>query len=303
MMNSFDLESAAFADNPYNNALRQAELWEEAKPEAAQLLKKIGSVPTAYWLTGHTDDVRTAVASYAEAASQQDKLPVTALYNIPERDKGEHSAGGVDGAVAYDAWIGSVAEGLGDRPALVILEPDSLAQADRFTPEEQAGRYQMLARAVTVLATQTQARVYLDAGHPGWHPAPVMAGRLERAGIERASGFSLNVSNFQTTADNVRYGHELSSLLGGKHFTIDTSRNGNGPSPDSAWCNPSGRALGELPALNPAPGEPLLDAYLWVKIPGESDGAEGQPIDGTLPPAAGSWWPEYALQLAKNAGW
>jgi endoglucanase len=40
-----------------------------------------------------------------------------------------------------------------------------------------------------------------------------------------------------------------------------------------------------------------LDALLWVKLPGESDGA----CNGG--PAAGQWWQEIALELAANADW
>jgi len=35
------------------------------------------------------------------------------------------------------------------------------------------------------------------------------------------------------------------------------------------WCNQVGAGIGERPVANPAPG---LDAYVWVKPPGESDG-------------------------------
>jgi len=61
------------------------------------------------------------------------------------------------------------------------------------------------------------------------------------------------------------------------HFVIDTSRNGLGPwTPDAAypdpqdWCNPPDRGLGLRPTTDT--GDPLIDAYLWVKVPGESDG-------------------------------
>ena len=36
------------------------------------------------------------------------------------------------------------------------------------------------------------------------------------------------------------------------------------------WCNPHGRALGIPPTCNT--GVEQCDAFLWVKIPGESDG-------------------------------
>ena len=63
------------------------------------------------------------------------------------------------------------------------------------------------------------------------------------------------------------------------HAVIDTSRNGQGPwtappgSPagdPQVWCNPPDRGLGLRPTLST--GDPYVDAYLWVKIPGESDG-------------------------------
>jgi endoglucanase len=121
-----------------------------------------------------------------------------------------------------------------------------------------------------------------------------MAEALRRSGIDRAHGFALNVANFETTTANITYGTALSGLLGGAHFVIDTSRNGNGPADlgtgDRHWCNPPGRALGEAPTTDT--GQPLVDAYLWVKRPGESDGActEGAP-------PAGQWYPAYALSL------
>ncbi len=99
------------------------------------------------------------------------------------------------------------------------------------------------------------------------------------------------------------------------HFVIDSSRNGQGPwvvpagtYPDAQdWCNPPDRGLGARPTLTT--GTPLLDAYLWVKVPGESDGSctrgtagPGDPVYGnTVDPAAGAWWPDQAHTLARLA--
>ncbi|MYV59291.1 endoglucanase, partial [Streptomyces sp. SID4931] len=47
---------------------------------------------------------------------------------------------------------------------------------------------------------------------------------------------------------------------------------------------------GEAPTTQT--GDELVDAYLWIKRPGESDG------DCKGGPKAGDWWPEYALGLA-----
>jgi endoglucanase len=129
-------------------------------------------------------------------------------------------------------------------------------------------------------------------------------------------------------------------------FVIDTSRNGRGPmnageygvgsqynQPDSVisalnsgnWCNPPGAGLGLRPTTRT--GVSLLDAYVWIKTPGESDGScdiaggarawdysvynpwalsgdaatHFDPLWGMVDPAAGTWFPEQALQLTQLA--
>ncbi|KAF4411030.1 cellobiohydrolase [Streptomyces sp. Ru87] len=88
------------------------------------------------------------------------------------------------------------------------------------------------------------------------------------------------------------------------------------------WCNQENSGLGERPAAAPEPG---IDAYVWVKPPGESDGASGSnggweydrmcdPLynghpgsghrpTGALPdaPAYQEWFPEHFRQLLANA--
>src|SRR5215211_3205292 len=80
------------------------------------------------------------------------------------------------------------------------------------------------------------------ARHSRWQSATEMANRLKSAGVDRARGFSLNLSNTFPTAEQRTYGDSISALTGGKRFVIDTSR--NGLSSNGEWCNPSGRALG-----------------------------------------------------------
>ncbi|WP_091665322.1 glycoside hydrolase family 6 protein [Micromonospora auratinigra] len=91
------------------------------------------------------------------------------------------------------------------------------------------------------------------------------------------------------------------------------------------WCNQSGAGLGERPKANPEPG---IDAYVWVKPPGESDGSStaipndegkgfdrmcdptytgnarnGNSLTGALPnaPISGAWFPAQFAQLMQNA--
>ncbi|MGO9926169.1 MAG: glycoside hydrolase family 6 protein [Mycobacterium sp.] len=158
----------------------------------------------------------------------------------------------------------------------------------------QAAYYAMLRADVERLSALPRTWVYLDAGHAGWQPGRVMAERLRRAGVARTRGFALNVSAFGRSADEARYGQRIAASLPGQtHFVIDTSRNGNGPLPGSSpdgRCNPPGRALGQPPTTDTH--NPLIDAYLWVKNPGVSDGAC---VPGA--PPAGQFWTHYALGL------
>jgi cellulose 1,4-beta-cellobiosidase len=91
------------------------------------------------------------------------------------------------------------------------------------------------------------------------------------------------------------------------------------------WCNQSGAGLGERPRAAPATG---IDAYVWIKPPGESDGSSslianpdgkgfdrmcdptytGNPrnnnnLSGALPnaPISGAWFPAQFTQLMQNA--
>jgi endoglucanase len=273
-------------------AARQADAWRRSRPEDAARMRHIADQPIALWLGNWTADIRREVDRAVSAITGAGELPVFVAYNIPKRDCGQHSAGGAGGADAYRGWIRDFARGIRARDAVVILEPDALPQLTCLPVPDQAERLALLREAVEVLRAEG-AVVYIDAGHGRWVPAPEMAVRLSQAGVAGARGFSLNISNFQGTAVNLRYGEQLSRLTGGKHFIIDTSRNGRGGVEGSQWCNPRGQALGVEPTTQT--GHPLADAFLWVKRPGESDGTCGGG------PRAGDWWPEYALELSAAA--
>ena len=277
------------ADSPAQQA---ANALRTSQPTNAALLDKIATRATARWFGGWNSNLQTDVAGYVTAAGSA--VPVLVAYNIPERDCGSFSAGGTS-AASYVNWIKSLAAGIGSHDAWVVVEPDALAGMDCLSVTDQSIRLSLLAQAVTILKANPNTRVYLDAGNAHWQTPAVMAARLNAANLSAADGFSSNVSNFIATAENVTYGQAISAATNGKHFVIDTSRNGLGAPTDSAWCNPAGRALGSVPTTNT--GNNLVDAYLWLKTPGESDGN----CNGG--PNAGTWWTDYALGLAQRANY
>ncbi|MET9396481.1 glycoside hydrolase family 6 protein [Kitasatospora sp. NPDC002965] len=292
------LPGQAFYVSDQTSAARQlSALRGQGRTAEADTLLRIAAQPSSQWLGDQA--ARGIAEQVSRRAAAADRTPVFVAYNIPHRDCGLYSAGGAPDAAAYRSWITGLAEALGDRRAWVVLEPDAVAHTldtCGVKGDAAAERYGLLAFAVQELKKRPQVRVYLDAGNPGWVQDPsALAEALRKSGVASADGFAVNVSNFSTTDRNATYGAQLSALLDGKHFVIDTSRNGNGPLSGEAWCNPPGRALGAPPTADT--GRPGVDAYLWIKNPGESDGECGRGE-----PRAGEFWLPYALGLAQAAG-
>ncbi len=278
--------------DPASAAKRQADAWRSSRPGDAALMDRIAAQPLAQWMGGWNVDIGRDVSNAVSRITGANALPVFVAYNIPNRDCGQYSAGGAGSADAYKRWIRAFANGIGNRKAVVILEPDALAGMSCLNAQKQQERLDLIHDAVTVLKSKGAA-VYIDAGHAKWINPADMATRLNRAGIAEANGFSLNISNFLGTSVNIAYGMEVSKRVGGKHFVIDTSRNGQNATDAGNWCNPTGQRLGQTPTTHT--GNPLVDAFLWIKAPGESDGTCGGG------PAAGKWWADYALGLAGGA--
>src|SRR5262249_10878456 len=146
------------------------------------------------WMGNWSGDIEAAARGRSQQISAQGALPVFILYNIPQRDCGGYSAGGVDSPDGYREWIAAFGRRLEGQALVVVLQPDGLALMDCLSADDQMTRLQLLSEAVTALQS-SQVAVYLDAGHSQWHPPEEMASRLSRAGVAAAQGFSLNVSN------------------------------------------------------------------------------------------------------------
>lgn len=287
--------------DPSSDAAEQERRWiAEGRSHDAETIRAISRRPGAHWF-GEPDrdssSVQTHVAHLTARAAAVDRVPLIVIYSIPHRDCGRFSSGGSSSATQYRRYVEHIAKGIGDRPALVVLEPDAIGHiADGCVSSRTANeRLRMLRRAVRTLKANERTRLYLDAGNAGWISPQRIAPLLRRARIARADGFAVNVANFQTTRASLAHGRAISRRVDGKHFVVDTGRNGNGPWDGGGrdpWCNPPGRALGIPPTTNP--GRPGVDAFLWIKHPGASDGT------CRSGPPAGTWWPANALALARG---
>jgi endoglucanase len=278
--------------DPESLAMLKANSLRKSDPEKAKILDKIAQQPQALWVGDWNKDVKRYIEYIIGKTKADGAAPIFILYNVPGRDCGQHSKGGLKTGEEYRRWIRKVAQGAGQEKVVFVLEPDALGLLDKcLTQQQQEERLSIIWDAVKVLRQNPNAAVYLDAGHAHWAPADVMAERLKKAGIEDAHGFSLNTSNYVWDKENIEFGHKVSKLVGGAPFILDTSRNGNGQDEKLEWCNPPGRHIGKLPTTET--GDPLIQAYLWLKRPGESDGE----CNGG--PKAGAFWLEQALELAK----
>jgi endoglucanase len=303
--------STKFYINPNSNVNQ----WVAANPTNADepvIAADIASQPQATWFTTYNPTtIESQVSSLATAAAAAGEVPVLVAYDIPDRDCGGASAGGAPTIADYETWIANFAAGLGSTTAIVLVEPDSLALQTCLTSTEASQRDAAIAYAGQVIhADDPNAKVYFDGGHSDWNPASQQAAALEAADVTTdANGVFTNVSNFEWTNDELYYGEQILNDIGDSslHLVIDTSRNGAGPS--NTWCDPSDVSLGRDPTANT--GYSYVDAFLWVKPPGESDGCAA--AAGTFVPSlayAMATYPDYAAQTpsceatyAINSSW
>jgi endoglucanase len=303
------LSASPVADQDDPSVLQESEFWNnpdtagdqwvaanQDDERAAVIEERITSVPQGTWFTQHNpESVQGEVDAVVSAAEQAGQIPILVVYNAPNRDCDQHSAGGAPDHNAYRGWVDEVAAGLGDRPAYIVMEPDVLPLMTSCMDEgEQAETMESMSYAGSALMdASSQARIYFDIGHSAWLDPAEAASRLQGADItSSAHGISTNTSNYRWTDDEVGYTQEIISAIGDDSLqaVIDTSRNGNGPLGEE-WCDPEGRALGQPSTTDT--GHAHVDAYLWVKLPGEADGCAA---------SAGQFVPELAYEMAINAG-
>jgi endoglucanase len=269
-----------------------ADLVSSGDKQSAAKVKEMASTPQAFWVevTDPAATMRQVRATVKHAAAKK-QVPALVAYNIPFRDCAQFSAGGATSVAEYKAWIDGLAAGIGDLPAVVILEPDGLgiipwyttidgvlewcqpAEADPATAADD--RFEMLNYAVDALKAQPNVSVYLDGTHSAWLNVGDITDRLVRAGVERADGFYLNASNYQYTANQVQYGTWISKCIAqGGDYTTCANQYWNGGPPGTMiadllgpWTGVALSSFGEWsdtetdPALNTSG----INARYWAE--------------------------------------
>jgi endoglucanase len=213
-----------FVPVPPNGAVQQVESeLQQRQLKNALLITAMETVPQAVWLTSGTpSQVSATLRSTLRQANVERAVPVLVLYNIPGRDCGSYSAGGAQNTADYEGWIDAIATAIADQKAVIVLEPDALADLPSDCgydptqvniPQATADRYTQISYAVTKLETGSQTLVYLDAGNSHWQAVPVMASRLAQARIQQAQGFFTNVSNYNPNNYESKYDTWVSECI------------------------------------------------------------------------------------------
>jgi endoglucanase len=280
--------------DPYSDSQAVTDnLTSSGDTRAASIVKTITDQPQAVWLGDWWTPtvLQSVLRKHLKAAAAQGATPVFVTYAIPNRDCGGYSAGGLDQA-AYLDWNRTIATTLSGSHAVVLVEPDSLSMLAAAKCAPVAASRPGLINAAVKILNAAGLTTYIDGGNAHWLSPDQQAKWLNAAGIADARGFFTNVSTTDATQSERDYAGKVSSRVGWKHYVIDVSRNGNGWQ-GASWCNPAGAALGQNPVV--VEGDTYkLDALLWVKHPGLSDGA----CDGA--PAAGKWYQTAAEALVLN---
>ncbi len=307
----------------------------------------LSDIKTVASLQGWLDE-----AKQQQDASGKPTMTVVVVYNLPERDcSAESSAGELkvdeNGEERYRReFIDPIAaqfKAHPDQPIAVVLEPDSLGNmaTNMGVPKCQKAKSAYVNGVVYAIKSfhLPNVSVYLDAAHAGWlgwddnraKIARVFRTVLAQAGgPDMIRGFATNTSNYTHLSNKdgaklepsnpcpneLTYVKKIWSELATYGFKnhgmlVDTSRNGAGGIRHKwgNWCNVKGAGLGERPRADPAAG---VDAFFWVKPPGESDGSSDPsgprfdpmcagPDAAPNAPQAGQWFEAYFLDLMHNA--
>jgi endoglucanase len=225
--------------------------------------------------------------------SSPNAVPLFVAYNVPYLNCA--AGNGAANGDAYRRWIENFVAAINGRKAIIVVEPDGLSVPINcgMSEAQRNERYSLIAYAVAAFKRNPNAIVYIDGGENGRNTPQEIATILQAGGIAQADGFFLNATMYQHTTLEVAHGRQISALLGGKHFIVDTSRNGLGTDGEG-YCNAPGRALGVSPTTQT--GDELVDAYVWIKRVWESDDTCGR----NEPRGGRPYW-DYALGLTYRA--
>jgi endoglucanase len=269
----------------------------------ATTLSRLALRPIFKWTGRFTK--QGAISRYLALVQSEQPGAVPELVTLRHQGKQcspHYRAGGKAEDERTKRWFDRLADDVGSARVIIAFEPDSIGTINCLARSRRKARVAVLRYGVSRLAQLPNATIYLEGTASDWKSARYTARKLKAIGISKVRGFMLNVTHYDWTIKNIRYGNKVSKLVGGKPFVVSTAYNGRGPvhykshrRVINVYCNPQFRGIG--PAPTAITHFKKVDAFLYINRPGYS-GAGG--CNGA-PAHAGTWWPKRALMFARYA--
>jgi cellulose 1,4-beta-cellobiosidase len=310
-------------------------------------ISKVADIPTFTWFD--TMSKVSQLPGYLTAAGSQ--ILQIVVYDLPNRDCHANASNGElfynqNGAALYQQYVDGIVAAVKAAPGstvVAVVEPDSLANLVTNLSDSRCSSVQDQYKASVTYALKALSSAgiysYMDAGHAGWlgwpaniSPAATMFTQIwTNAGKSSyIRGLATNVANYNALSaaspdpvtqgnnnyDEIHYINALAPMLssGGwsAKFLVDQGRSGkqNIRSAWGNWCNIKNAGFGTRPTTST--GSEYIDAIVWVKPGGESDGTSNTSAtrydsmcggtDAKIPaPEAGQWFQAYFVDLVNNA--
>jgi Glycosyl hydrolases family 6 len=202
----------------------------------------------------------------------------------------------------FERQINELAEGIGRRPAVVLMELDAIGASSCMASTGALGQWEGDIRyEINKISALPHTVAYIEGGYSDANDVSYTATALNAVGVRKIRGFFTNDTHNAWTINEIRWAQAVSRRTGGSHIIVNTATNGQGPklNPDPATqgiedlCNAPGRGIGPRPTTHT--GFRNVDAFLWTGVPGYSSGTCRA---GT---ASGTFWLARALALAARA--
>ncbi|KAH9945839.1 cellobiohydrolaseII [Epithele typhae] len=290
-------------------------------------------------------------ATALQTSSGKKQIVPIVVYDLPDRDCAAKASNGEfsianGGQANYYNYIDQIVAQIKQYPnvrVVAVIEPDSLANLVTNLNVAKCANAQTTYKTCVTYALQQLASVgvymYMDAGHAGWlgWPANIQPAASLFASMYKSAnsspfvrGLATNVANYNALSaaspdpitqgnsnyDELHYIQALGPMLASAgfpaQFVVDQGRSGqqNLRNQWGDWCNIKGAGFGTRPTTS-TPSS-LIDAIVWVKPGGESDGTSNSSSprfdstcslsDATQPaPEAGTWFQTYFETLVSKA--
>ncbi|KAF0693083.1 hypothetical protein As57867_015856, partial [Aphanomyces stellatus] len=268
----------------------------QSNPQLAPALTELSKHAVATW---YTDRWGADIDGLLSKCGPE-TIPSIVIYGLPNKDcaDGFSSGGSNKSPDDYKKWIQALVSKVGARDVIYVLEPDAIGLLSNNNCAKQNDYMGNLKAALGLIsAGNPNAKVYADVASWATQNGAIAALQdLKSAG--RLNGITINTANYKTNDQLTGVCQAYSGATGGLHCAFDTSRNYRGSVGDE-WCNSRTAGIG----APPGPASGLVDYYLWLKVPGESDGqCTGRSPDAMQGPAAGAFFVDGFTSLWNN-GW